>query len=92
MIWAMFCMIIGVIIFSYVSGSLASILTNQDAGRSELDEKLAKLDALDKGHPLGPQLYDEIKLYIEFKDRHQNEDTAKFIEELPTRLRTEVSL
>jgi hypothetical protein len=68
MIWAMFCMIIGVIVFSYVSGSLASLLTNSDARYSELDEKLEKLERINAEHPLDTHLFEEIKLYIQFKD------------------------
>ena len=35
-IWCMMVMIIGVMVFAYISGSLSSILTNADADRDQL--------------------------------------------------------
>jgi hypothetical protein len=66
MIYSMFSQLIGVMVFSYVSGSLASLLTNSDASNSELDDKLQKLDKIHVEHNLDTHLYEEIKLFIQF--------------------------
>ena len=51
---AIFLMIIGVIAFSFATGSLSSILSNYDAKEAFVKEKMATLNEIEKEYKIGP--------------------------------------
>ena len=57
MIFGSFIMVIGVVVFSYISGALASFMTSADARHDKLHQELLLVDRIDEDHPLGRRLY-----------------------------------
>jgi potassium voltage-gated channel Eag-related subfamily H protein 6/hyperpolarization activated cyclic nucleotide-gated potassium channel 2 len=61
MIFGSFIMVIGVVLFSYISGALASFMTSADASQDKLHHELMMVDRIDEENPLGRRLYQEMK-------------------------------
>lgn len=61
---AIFLMLIGVISFSFATGSLSSILSNYDASQAKLKEKIATLNEIKRLYGISPDLYDELRYEI----------------------------
>lgn len=57
-------MILGVISFSFATGSLSSILTQQDSNAAKMKEDLNTLEKINSQYQISPQLFDEIKKMI----------------------------
>ena len=53
-------MIIGVIGFSFASGSLASILNNYDLHNAKLSEKVETLNKIQKDYDISKELYNRV--------------------------------
>jgi hypothetical protein len=47
-------MIIGVIAFSFATGSLSSIMSNYDAKEAYVKEKMATLNEIEREYKIGP--------------------------------------
>lgn len=58
---AVFLMIIGVISFSFATGSLSSILSNYDSSQAKMKEKIATLNEINKDGEISPDLFDELR-------------------------------
>jgi len=67
-IFASIVMIIGVLSFSYASGSLASIISNLDSKNALLKYKLEILDGIKKDFGIPNKLYLKVKSNIEKVD------------------------
>jgi len=61
-----FLMMIGVISFSFATGSLTSILSNYDASQAKLKEKIATLNEIKKDYGIDPEFYDELRQAIKY--------------------------
>lgn len=61
---AVIIMISGVIAFSFLSGSLTSILANYDQSEALLKEKVGTLNEIHSHYGLSAKLYDEIRRII----------------------------
>ena len=92
MIFTTSIMIIGVISFSFASGSLASILQNYDASNAVMKEKIAVLNRLYKEFYLPLDLYSRLKQTIKYDSFNDHTDIYNFVDELPHKLKLEVSL
>ena len=67
-----FCIIImmaGVTSFTFISGTLSSIISNSDAAQSALQEKLLYLGKLRTQHNISDQLYFEIRTALEYDSK-----------------------
>ena len=67
-----FCIIImmaGVTSFTFISGTLSSIISNSDAAQSALQEKLLYLGKLRQQHNISDQLYFEIRAALEYDSK-----------------------
>ena len=67
-----FCIIImmaGVTSFTFISGTLSSIISNSDAAQSALQEKLLYLGKLRQQHNISDQLYFEIRTALEYDSK-----------------------
>lgn len=73
---SIFLMIIGVIAFSFATGSLSSILSNYDASQAKLKEKIATLNDIRTDYDIGPDLYDELRIAIKY-DHSKNYNDVK---------------
>jgi hyperpolarization activated cyclic nucleotide-gated potassium channel 1 len=87
-----FLMIIGVIAFSFATGSLSSILSNYDASQAKLKEKIATLNDIRSDYDIGPELYDELRIAIKYDHSKNYNDVKQFLEELPYKLRIELAM
>jgi hypothetical protein len=59
-----FCIILeifGVIVFTYISGSLSSIMSSSDSSNAILQENMLFLSKLSNQAKLPPRLYNEIR-------------------------------
>ena len=63
---SIFLMIIGVISFSFATGSLSSIISNYDASQAKLKEKMATLNDIKKQYDIESDLYDELMKTIKY--------------------------
>ena len=85
-------MILGVIGFSFASGSLASILQNVDTQSTNLEEKLFTLNKIHREYYLPLKLYIELKQSLKYSQKKDIDDLNHFIQELPPNLNVELSL
>lgn len=84
-------MVVGVIAFSLVSGSLASIMQSYDSKNAVYLEKMKQLKKVYSDYKIPNELYGKIKASIEIKAR-DDVDLINFVESLPHHLKNEVSL
>ena len=85
-------MIVGVIAFSFANGSLASIIQNYDQTNAIYQEKLVILNRIYKEYQLPLDLFIRLKKSMGYESKNDMQELNKFLEELPHKLRTEVSL
>lgn len=84
-------MVVGVISFSFASGSLASIMQDYDSKNAVFNEKMKKLKKIYSDYNIPYDLYGKIKTSISI-NAHDEEDINRFVEDLPHHLKNEVSL
>lgn len=92
----LFCsviMIIGVISFSFVSGSLASIMTNIDKSNAAQQSKTQKLEQIYKENSIPHDLFLQCKRHFQY-NRISTDDIEieNFLEELPHHLKAQFVL
>ena len=85
-------MIIGVIGFSFATGSLSSLLSNYDASEAKLKEKLSTLNDLRGKYNLDPDLYDELRRTLKYDHNKNLKDTISFMDELPYKLKVKLAM
>lgn len=85
-------MIIGVILFSFASGALASILQNYDNSNALYQEKMVVLNKIYKEFKLPLELFIKIKKSMGYESKKDMHDLHSFLNELPYKLKTELSL
>merc|ERR1712100_998862 len=86
-------MIIGVGGFSFANGSLASILNNYDSHNKQLQEKIGTLNKIYNDYNLPLDVYVDTKKVVEYiKFTQDISKVQEFIEELPHKLRVQLSL
>ena len=85
-------MVIGVIAFSFSTGSLSSIIQNQDSKQAAYRQKLTVLKELRSNFGIDDKLYEELNAFINFQSSQRNLERDSLINELPDRLRNQVSV
>lgn len=91
-IFCILIMIIGVIAFSFASGSLASILQHYDNSNAKHKEQLSILNKLFKDYKLPLSLYSSLKQSLNFQAKNDLQDVHNFTEQLPHKLKVELSV
>ena len=84
-------MVIGVIAFSFATGTLSSILSNLDSTNAKLKGKLALLLDIKEEYRLPQALYDDLRSALKFDHQRNIDETISFVEELPHKLRIELA-
>ena len=84
-------MVIGVISFSFATGTLSSILSNLDSTNAKLKGKLALLLDIKEEYHLPQTLYDDLRSALKFDHQRNIDETISFVEELPPKLRIELA-
>ena len=69
-----FLMLIGVISFSFATGSLASIISNYDSSEAKLKEKMAVLVEIQRQYEIGEQMFDELRKAIKYDHSKMSRD------------------
>ena len=85
-------MILGVISFSFATGSLSSILSNYDQANAKLQERIAIVNRVSKGYFLPLELYERLRMAIKYDYNKDKNDINQFVNDLPHKLKLEVSL
>lgn len=92
-LFAIVVMILGVGVYAYVIGNIATILTNIDPARARYLQHIERLGAFVRYRQIPPTLQRRIHGYYDFLwDKRLGYDESNILESLPVSLRTEVSL
>jgi hypothetical protein len=79
---------IGVLCFSFASGSLTSLISNTEDQQSQVQEKLIVLNRLLTEYKLPKDLYFNLRAQLQVQDSKKTlQENMNFLEELPFRLR-----
>ena len=84
--------IIGVISFSFANGSLGLIISQLNHKQQLLSEKISVLDNIKKNYNLSEELYVKCKRNLAYNQNNEYEEMNKFLDELPQKLKVDVSL
>jgi hypothetical protein len=76
-------MIIGVISFSFATGSLSSIIANYDSFEAVLKEKISTLNAISEEYNIQPELYNKCVKTLRYDHSKKSKDFIDFLDELP---------
>ena len=90
----LFCivaMITGVLSFSFISGSLSSILQNSDSANSYYEEKLQYLNYLTRKFQISDDLYQRLKGSFKYNFIKDAEEMNNLLNELPFKLKMELT-
>ena len=85
-------MFVGVIAFSIANGSLASIIQNYDATNADYQEKMNILNKAQKDYQLPLDLCIRLKKSMGYQFKKDNQDLNNWVDELPHKLKIEVSV
>jgi hypothetical protein len=91
MMFCIFLMLFGVLLFTFVSGALASILANYDAQQAQLQEKLLYLNKLRMQYHIKDSLYVDIKKALIYDHKTNLAGIEDFVDHLPPHLRMKMS-
>jgi hypothetical protein len=81
----------GVLIYSFTIGSLSSIVSTLDAKTAEMNQKLQILASIKKEFALDQEIYDKVRKVIKYDLSRNQKDKMNFLQELPNKLRIELS-
>ena len=78
-LYLIFLMIVGVVSFSFATGSLSSILANLDSHNAIFKEKVAVLDQIREKYDINPLVHDEIMQAIHYQSEMDKSNIMDFI-------------
>lgn len=90
-IYNLFIMSLGVLMYSFAIGSLSSIVAAMDHKNREMNQKLKILASIRKEYNIDKELYDKVRKVIKFDLSRNQRDKMQFLQELPNKLRIELS-
>lgn len=90
-IYNLFIMSFGVLMYSFAIGSLSSIVSTLDAKTAEMNQKLQILSSIKKEFSLDQEIYDKVRKVIKYDLSRNQKDKMNFLQELPNKLRIELS-
>ncbi|CAG9329138.1 unnamed protein product [Blepharisma stoltei] len=85
-------MVVGIFFYSFIIGSLSSLLTNLDSRTSKMNRKLDILKSLSRQYKFSPEFYSKISNAIEYHYKQTKLDLDEILEDLPLNLRTQLLL
>lgn len=86
MVFGIAIMVLGVLIFTFISGSLSSIIQNVDSSTASLQEKILFLGRLKEAYSIGDSLYNECRDAINYDSKTTMIGLDEFIKSLPKQL------
>ena len=81
----------GVLLYSFAIGSLSSIVSTLDQKSEEMNQKLQILSSIKKEFNLEQNIYDKVRKVIKYDLSRNQKDKMVFLQELPNKLRIELS-
>lgn len=91
--FASLAMILGVVTFTFATGTLSSIIANYDSTNAKLEEKTDFLEKIRSDFKMPFDLYVSVKQAMDYQtDFHDMEELSNFLNDLPHKLKTQVSL
>ena len=87
----LFIMSFGVLMYSFAIGSLSSIVSTLDAKTAEMNQKLQILSSIKSEFKLDQDIYDKVRKVIKYDLSRNQKDKMNFLQELPNKLRIELS-
>ncbi|TNV85871.1 hypothetical protein FGO68_gene14280 [Halteria grandinella] len=90
-IFCMVIMIIGIVTFSYMTGSLSSIIQSIDSNEAHIQEKITVLNNLAQDYDLDVGLFRKLVKNIKYDHSRKQKDMVQFMEELPHKLKVELA-
>ena len=90
-IYNLLVMSCGVLMYSFAIGSLSSIVSTLDAKTAEMNQKLQILSSIKKEFNLDQDIYDKVRKVIKYDLSRNQKDKMNFLQELPNKLRIELS-
>lgn len=81
----------GVLMYSFAIGSLSSIVSTLDQKTAEMNQKLQILSSIKKEFNLDQDIYDKVRKVIKYDLSRNQKDKMNFLQELPNKLRIELS-
>ena len=91
MVLAIIILFVGVMTFSFASGSLSSMITNFDNSQLSLKQKLDTLEKIRKQYNLPPSLYVELQSSIKFEYSKRMDGLGDFMLTLPLSLKCKLA-
>lgn len=85
-------MLMGVIAFSFMNGALSNIISNYDTTNAIYQEKVVVLNRIHRDYSLPENLYIRLIKSLQYVHQKSMEDVNTFVDELPHKLKIEVSL
>lgn len=85
-------MLIGVISFSFATGAISSIISNQDSTEAKLKEKMSTLESIQQEYAIEKELFNRLVKAVKYDHSQHSKDVHEFMEELPTKLRIELAM
>ena len=90
-VFNLFIMSFGVLLYSFAIGSLSSIVSTMDQQTEEMNQKLQILSSIKKEFNLNQGIYDKVRKVIKYDLSRNQKDKMIFLQELPNKLRIELS-
>lgn len=90
-IYNLFIMSFGVLMYSFAIGSLSSIVSTLDNKTADMNQKLQILSSIKKEFNLDQEIYDKVRKVIKYDLSRNQKDKMNFLQELPNKLRIELS-
>ena len=90
-IYSLILMSFGAVFYSFIIGSLSSLVASLDAKHAEMNQKVQILQSMKKEFKLPDGLYDKVRKVIKYDLSRNQKDKMNFLQELPNKLRIELS-
>lgn len=85
-------MFLGAVFYSFIIGSLSSVILSSDSKQKVLDTKLNTLIQIQQQYGLDNVMFNKIKRALKYGYSRHDQDNLQFLNELPLQLRTKLSV
>lgn len=92
-IFSMMVMLLGVGMYGYIIGNLATLIANIDIAKTKYLEKMEEINAYIKAKDIPPALQNRVRNYYKYMwETHKSTTTRSVLDELPHTLSQEIAL
>lgn len=90
--FAIFLMVIGVVTFSFVSGTMTNIISSFDNGESFMQEKIAMLNSITTKYSIDTELFGKVLKVLRYDNSRNDSGMRRFLNDLPPSLKHELTI